>query len=495
MEIQKGFVIAGDAILKLSGVSDIEYSEIGGRKLLVVGSEGDSAITVFDVTDRTSLGIGSTIEYDVNTGTQQLSDLLLIPGASTAQVISLGRNDDNVGTFELAANGDLTQSASTPGVLFERNVLGAWAQFDGKTFVFATGFGSPGFHSHRLENSGTLSQRFTINDGSWSLLENVTALHYAELHDKRMLFSAGGLESGFHVFDVRDSGFPRFEERFGPNDNVFVDNVTDMGAVQIDERAFLVAASFTANALTVYRVSQGFQLNEVDVYYDTFDTRIARPEALEIFQTDDRTFVLAGGADDGVSLFELTYRGKLVHLASRADDFGTTLRAVSTIDVQISGETAYAYVGSSTESGLTELVIDLSRSGQDRRGGAVKDNITGTAGDDVIWGMGKSDTLDGGAGDDRLIDGRGRDTLIGGEGADIFEFVADGRSDFIEDFEPGIDRIDLSDSSADHISDVEIGARKRGAVIKIDDDIIRVYNPDGGPYDVSDWGADMFIFG
>ncbi len=48
-------------------------------------------------------------------------------------------------------------------------------------------------------------------------------------------------------------------------------------------------------------------------------------------------------------------------------------------------------------------------------------------------------------GDDRLVDGRGNDFICGGEGADVFEFIADGRKDYIMDFEIWMGLIDLHD--------------------------------------------------
>ncbi|MEO1918337.1 MAG: hypothetical protein ABGW81_01230, partial [Paracoccaceae bacterium] len=67
------------------------------------------------------------------------------------------------------------------------------------------------------------------------------------------------------------------------------------------------------------------------------------------------------------------------------------------------------------------------------------------SGNDTIYGHGRSDELRGMGGDDRLVDGRGNDFICGGEGADVFEFIADGRKDYIMDFEIWMGLIDLHD--------------------------------------------------
>jgi Ca2+-binding RTX toxin-like protein len=95
-------------------------------------------------------------------------------------------------------------------------------------------------------------------------------------------------------------------------------------------------------------------------------------------------------------------------------------------------------------------------------GGAGNDTLNGGSNNDVLFGgndtdllqgFGQADSLFGGAGNDRLEGGAdndtlsgdaGNDTLNGGTGADDFRFVSIAAGvDLIEDFVPGIDRIDL----------------------------------------------------
>src|SRR5690606_42147295 len=55
-----------------------------------------------------------------------------------------------------------------------------------------------------------------------------------------------------------------------------------------------------------------------------------------------------------------------------------------------------------------------------------------------------SETFSGTTGADILLDGAGSDVLIGGSGADVFVLDYDGVSDTIADFDPAMDRLDLS---------------------------------------------------
>jgi Ca2+-binding RTX toxin-like protein len=92
-------------------------------------------------------------------------------------------------------------------------------------------------------------------------------------------------------------------------------------------------------------------------------------------------------------------------------------------------------------------------------GGGAADVLSGGTGDDVLDGGSGNDRLrggdgvdvmSGGDGDDVLFAGPGKDTMSGGAGADVFVFATladsppDERRAVITDFQPGIDRIDVS---------------------------------------------------
>ena len=79
--------------------------------------------------------------------------------------------------------------------------------------------------------------------------------------------------------------------------------------------------------------------------------------------------------------------------------------------------------------------------------------INGGRGDDAIYGEQGRDILNGGAGDDEIYGGEDKDTINGGEGNDLldggpgidtFVFEPGSGNDYIMDFTPGVDRIDLS---------------------------------------------------
>ncbi len=113
-------------------------------------------------------------------------------------------------------------------------------------------------------------------------------------------------------------------------------------------------------------------------------------------------------------------------------------------------------------------------------GGWGRDVINGGAGRDVIHGNGGNDRLaagpgggrlDGGSGADRLQAGPDHDLLTGGAGADVFVFTTPGQAgrgsarDLITDFQPGLDRLDLSRMDADTTHAGNQGFELHGATL------------------------------
>jgi Ca2+-binding RTX toxin-like protein len=76
-------------------------------------------------------------------------------------------------------------------------------------------------------------------------------------------------------------------------------------------------------------------------------------------------------------------------------------------------------------------------------GGAAADALAGGSGADTLAGGAGGDDLRGLGGDDVLRGGTGDDGMVGGAGADRFAFRRGDGVDWVEDFQPGLDRVVL----------------------------------------------------
>lgn len=93
--------------------------------------------------------------------------------------------------------------------------------------------------------------------------------------------------------------------------------------------------------------------------------------------------------------------------------------------------------GSDTINGFID-VNDLIR------GGGGNDTIFAYSGNDTIYGDAGDDEIFGNEGDDTIIGGAGNDFMIGEAGSDVFVLNTGDGEDWINDFEVGVDKIDLS---------------------------------------------------
>jgi Ca2+-binding RTX toxin-like protein len=108
-------------------------------------------------------------------------------------------------------------------------------------------------------------------------------------------------------------------------------------------------------------------------------------------------------------------------------------------------------------AGTTGVIVSLAEGTTQATGGSGSDTLTsienliGSGFNDSLTGNAGHNTLDGAAGNDLLTGGIGHDMLTGGSGSDTFDFNAlsemgltSATWDVINDFAPGLDRIDLS---------------------------------------------------
>lgn len=231
---------------------------------------------------------------------------------------------------------------------------------------------------------------------------------------------------------------------FGAPDGLGIATPTKIVPILLEGQPHILMASSDSGSLSILRLEADGSFTATDHILDNLHTRFDNPTVLETTTVGDTTFVLAAGSDDGFSLFRVLPDGKLHHLNSFADTAATTLNNVSAAAMGNDGGILRMFLSSGTETGLSHFSYDLSTLGGNVIGSSGADTVTGTGLDDVVMGGAGDDTLSGGAGRDILVDGAGMDSLIGGTGADVFTFVADGDDDTIQDFERGVDALDLS---------------------------------------------------
>ena len=220
---------------------------------------------------------------------------------------------------------------------------------------------------------------------------------------------------------------------FGLADPTALEVVTAFG------KTWVIVGAAGSASLSVLHLSASGELTPVDHVIDGLTTRFDGVHAMSAAQVSDRVFIVAGGSDDGLSLFTLLPDGRLLHLESLEHSIGAGLMNVGEIDMMAEGARLRIFVTSGTEAGITEYQVDLSTQG------LTGSFSSGTAGDDMlIAGDSATATLSGGEGDDFLIGGATGSDMWGGTGSDRFVLQYGTFTTRIMDFSAGSDWLDLS---------------------------------------------------
>lgn len=252
-----------------------------------------------------------------------------------------------------------------------------------------------------------------------------------------------------------------------------VSRPSQLAAARIEGRDFILLGSAGSGSLTVIELTSDGDLVIRDQVNDDLDTRFAGLSVLTTITVDGRVLVLAGGADDGLTLMSLLPSGRLVHHETIVDTDTLTLNNPLALTAHVAAGQILIDVVGEGELGQSRLAIPLTTLGN------------------VLQAGDTGETLAGGPGGDILIDGAGSDVLSGGPGADIFVFGLDGELDTILDFTPGEDRIDIS--AWGRIRDISaLGFRTiNGGGIEIShgDERLQVFPSDGRPLKAADFTA------
>ncbi|NKD77728.1 hypothetical protein HEQ60_08145 [Haematospirillum sp. H1815] len=179
--------------------------------------------------------------------------------------------------------------------------------------------------------------------------------------------------------------------------------------------------------------------------------------------TEGEDLVLRGDTDHDVDTAEVELRimNSPLLTANDIDGVNNTL-TINGNHLNAAETTEDVILGLSEFKGLNKIsggkgndILNGSTGDDMLRGGSGDDTLNGGAGSDTLRGNNGNDRLNGGEGRDwirggngvdTLHGGPGADTLHGGPGADIFLYTttAETHGDRILDFQPGEDRIDLS---------------------------------------------------
>ncbi|MBL4919435.1 calcium-binding protein, partial [Szabonella alba] len=310
----------------------------------------------------------------------------------------------------------------------------------------------------------------------------VTDMDMVRLGTGSLLVTASASGQAVVSYRIRpDLSLDRIALIDGPASGIGFAAPSALKTVRLGEEAYVLLASAGSSSLTVFRLGAEGGLLATDHVTDSLETRFRSVTVLETLTLGDQVFVLAGGADDGLSLLMLLPGGRLIHLAALADTEAMVLGApVALAAGPVAGGGGQIFLASAREAGLTRLALD-HLPGVLREGGS--GTLAGTAQDDLLIAGNGVTLVRGGAGNDILLSPEGPGAAVrleGGAGQDVFVIRPGARQITLADYTAGTDRIDLTlFPMLRSLDQVRITPMAHGAVLRIGETMIEILTPTG----------------
>jgi hypothetical protein len=358
-----GFNISGVVLdgpsTELLGLSAVRFVNFNGEWSVVVASEADSSLSSFGFANNTLTGVIDYQGYNSLTGTRAVWDLTVIEMGGDTVVLPATRYEDHTEVYRIEAGATIGVGVNPTG--FGQLSANTALTIGGDTYVYTSGSGGAGIEAYEAVSRYTFNQVDQEQNSASVHLGDVSALATATVGSQAYLFVASAYDAGVTSYGIASNGALNFADSVSPSDFSGFWKVQDLATTEVDGQDFLIMASAGTSSLTVYSVSQDGTLSETDHMIDSLGTRFQGASIVEAFEHDGRSFVIAAGNDDGISILEISDEGQLWEHASLADTYETTLANVTGISVEEINGSLEVLVSSATDHGFTHITLDLSQ--------------------------------------------------------------------------------------------------------------------------------------
>ncbi|WP_226551409.1 calcium-binding protein [Celeribacter naphthalenivorans] len=475
-------------------ISEYILYETSGGSFLVTLSGENGGMASYSVAADGRLTLIDTQSFGVGLRSLLTSQSVILDIGGTHYVLVGASDSGDVFAYELTDNGALLSPTILPSSATEMaDVRSFLTLSDGGNVASLISVGADGYVRmfHVAQESGDL-----VSEQSTVLFQgDISAIDYIET-DAGMIILALDQSDGnvlSYLYDPVTETATSVSET-GAIDQVGMGLPEDFTTLEIDGQTYVVVASPGSGSLTVFSMDANGVLDAVDHVLDTRETQFGAASHVEAFTLNGMGFVIAAGADNGLSLFTMTEDGQLILLENLSAYASMPLYDPCSLVIDVNLDGVSIYVSSESQAGTVRLSFDADRWSAPLWGGDGADIIDGTASGEVLSGGAGNDTLNGRNGDDVLVDGDGADRLTGGYGNDIFVTSEDGETDTITDFNIGDDRLDLSDYTMAYSDDAVSWSYLSGGIrLIINGEYIDVFSDDGYDIDFDDIIATAFL--
>ena len=430
----------------MTGITDLEIGRIGdGVQLYATSHARGGGLTAFTLHPSGAATALSQQLYGSGVLFQSRPQIELLHMGGKQVILPSGVAQGYCGAYVLQGDGSFGSRAKFVSGAQPPSDLEAVAAatVGGVDYVVASRAGQAGVQVYLPGSDMALRQLSPANSGGSGT--PLTALHVAEIAGQTLILGVSETGNRIESYRLLASGQLELASHIeSQSSGIGFDAPTAVATVQMLGLTYAVVAGAGSSSLSVFRLTPQGVLVPQDHVIDGLATRFEHLSDIAVISLSNRSFVVAGGGDDGLSLFTLLPDGHLLHLQTLVDTASLSLAHVSALAATETGGRLQIFAASATEAGISQFDLDVGDLGVTRWGGV---QITGSSRNDMLMAGTGTTQLYGGAGDDILAlnaNALGAVQVWGGAGADIFALQANGRVTTVMDFEPGVDRLDLS---------------------------------------------------
>lgn len=312
----------------------------------------------------------------------------------------------------------------------------------GRTLVFAVGKDDDGLSVFELNDDGTLTNLYNLDDTGSLGIENLNEIHFVESGGNAFLI-AGGEEDQLDVFSVASDGTLTQTDSQDKDDNNLLKDIDALDTITVGSKTFIVVGNaYNTSGVSVYELASDGTITETDTQADNGTLFIDEVRSIVTGEAGGNSFVIAVGYDDdGISVFQIDANGNLTNTFNLADGASPDivgedleLYNVRAMTTAVMGGTTYVYAGGAGDDGIS--VFQLNSNGtlthvHDYEDGGVHnlDNIrsleTGTTPGGTTYMFVVGDGIDG-----------LQIYTVGNDGSlTYFDYVADDGTQYLKDAE------------------------------------------------------------